>query len=120
MSLYKILHLLSSKTGLEFKPVENYISVRPIKNAPHAVDYHLPSISSAKKGVPAKITACRSLAQNSMEVLIHGKVTNEQGEILVGVTVGVKGTDQGTVTDSRGRFSLNVPDNAVLVISYLV
>lgn len=41
------------------------------------------------------------------------------GQFLAGVTIQVKGTMTGTVTDANGHFSLEVPDNAVLVVSYL-
>lgn len=48
-----------------------------------------------------------------------GKVTDTNGEPLIGATVLVKGTDSGTVTDFDGTFSLdNVPDASILVISY--
>ncbi|MGH2643201.1 MAG: SusC/RagA family TonB-linked outer membrane protein, partial [Chitinophagaceae bacterium] len=36
---------------------------------------------------------------------------------LVGVSIQVKGTTQGAITDAAGKFSLDVPDGAVLIIS---
>ena len=49
---------------------------------------------------------------------IHGKVVNEKGEPLAGVTVTVKGTKNATATDTDGVFQLkNVDANAVLVFS---
>ncbi len=48
---------------------------------------------------------------------IEGTVINEDGHPLVGVTIKIKGTTQGTVTDAEGRFSITVPDNAVLEVS---
>jgi len=50
---------------------------------------------------------------------VSGLITNENDEPLPGATVTVQGTSLGTVSDLDGRFSLNVPDNAVLVISYI-
>ena len=44
---------------------------------------------------------------------------DEIGEPLIGVSVQVKGTTTGTVTDFDGKFSLNVPANATLVVSYI-
>ena len=41
------------------------------------------------------------------------------GEPLVGVSIQVKGSPTGTVTDANGRFSLEVPEDAVLIVSYL-
>jgi TonB-linked SusC/RagA family outer membrane protein len=49
---------------------------------------------------------------------ITGKVIDESGESLIGVTVLVRGTSTGTVTDFDGSFSLEAPSDAVLVISY--
>ncbi|MFA7458281.1 MAG: TonB-dependent receptor [Bacteroidales bacterium] len=41
------------------------------------------------------------------------------GEPLIGVTVLVVGTDSGTTTDIDGKFSLTVPQNTTLRISYI-
>lgn len=41
------------------------------------------------------------------------------GKPLEGVSIQVKGTTTGTTTGTDGKFSLNVPDNAILIISYL-
>jgi len=48
---------------------------------------------------------------------ITGRITSDAGEALNGVSVTIKGTSRGTVTDNNGNFSLVVPDNATLVIS---
>jgi TonB-linked SusC/RagA family outer membrane protein len=51
---------------------------------------------------------------------VRGKIIDENGIPLVGVTVGVKGATLGTVTDAGGNFTLNnVNDNATIVISYI-
>lgn len=51
--------------------------------------------------------------------LITGTVSDESGEPLVGATILVKGTGQGTTTDIDGSFSINMPDDAnLLVVSY--
>ena len=50
---------------------------------------------------------------------ITGNVTDEKGEPVIGASILVKGTDQGTVTDMEGNFSLSVLTNAKLVISYI-
>lgn len=51
---------------------------------------------------------------------IKGKVTDGNGEPLPGVSVLVKGTTSGITTDFDGRFSLNVPENAkILVFSFV-
>lgn len=52
---------------------------------------------------------------------ITGIVRDEDQQVLVGVTVAVKGTPQGVLTGTDGRFSLtvNLSQNDVLVFSYL-
>lgn len=51
---------------------------------------------------------------------ITGKVTDERGEALPGVSIVAKGTTIGTTTDVDGRFTLTVPDNASkLVLSFV-
>jgi TonB-dependent starch-binding outer membrane protein SusC len=51
---------------------------------------------------------------------VSGKVTDDNGQALPGVTVVVKGTTQGTVTDSNGEYSIvNIPDEGTLVFSFV-
>src|ERR1700753_1689641 len=51
---------------------------------------------------------------------VKGKVTDaSNGETLIGVSVIVKGTTNGTQTDVNGSYSLNAPSNATLVFSYI-
>lgn len=49
---------------------------------------------------------------------VTGKVVDETDSPLPGVSILVKGTSNGTVTDLDGQFSLVVADNATLVFSY--
>ncbi|MDR1203017.1 MAG: TonB-dependent receptor [Tannerellaceae bacterium] len=52
--------------------------------------------------------------------VITGKVTDNIGESLMGVSVVVKGTILGTTTDLDGNYSLpDVPDDATLVFSFV-
>jgi TonB-linked SusC/RagA family outer membrane protein len=56
----------------------------------------------------------------AQDVAIHGKVTDAAtGEALIGVSVLVKGTQNGTQTDVNGAFTLRAPANSTLVISYI-
>lgn len=55
-----------------------------------------------------------------VEYPVSGKVTDEKGEPLIGVSVGEKGTNNGASTDAEGNYRLNVTDaNAVLVFKYI-
>lgn len=51
------------------------------------------------------------------EIRITGRVLSSTGEAVAGASITVKGTRAGTTTDNAGNFSLQVPDDAVLVIS---
>lgn len=50
---------------------------------------------------------------------ISGVVLDHQGEPVIGANVTVKGTANGTITDIDGKFTLEVPEKAVLSISYI-
>lgn len=50
---------------------------------------------------------------------ITGVVKDNTGQPVIGANVVEKGTSNGTITDLDGKFSLNVPGNATLVISYI-
>ena len=52
--------------------------------------------------------------------VISGTVKDQTGETIISASVVVKGTTIGTVTDFDGNYSLDVPDDAkVLVFSYI-
>ena len=56
-------------------------------------------------------------AQN---IPVSGVVKDSNGEPLIGVTIQVRGTSIGTVTDIDGKFNLlNVPSNGVLDVTYV-
>ncbi len=58
-----------------------------------------------------------SLRQQSR---VTGTVTNSLGEPIPGVTIVIKGTTQGIITDFDGNFSLSsIPENATLVFSFV-
>src|SRR5687768_5369518 len=51
---------------------------------------------------------------------ISGTIKDEEGNVLPGASVLIKGTTIGTSTNSEGKFSLSVPTStAILVISYI-
>ena len=50
---------------------------------------------------------------------ITGKVTDEKNEPIIGANVVVKGSTTGTITDMDGNFTLEVPDQATLLVSYI-
>ena len=52
-------------------------------------------------------------------IKITGTVVDDTGVPVIGANVVVKGTTNGTITDLDGKFSLDGPPNATLVISYV-
>lgn len=53
------------------------------------------------------------------KIQVNGTVTDTQGEPLIGATILEKASGNGTVTDIDGNFSLSVPADAILEISYI-
>ena len=54
-------------------------------------------------------------AQNNKNVT--GKVTDNKGESIPGASVKIKNTTTGIATDIEGKFSLNVPNDAILIVT---
>src|SRR5438270_8060651 len=74
-----------------------------------------PAKSFASGGTGPYYKSALPLADTS----IHGRITSPSGEPLTGVSVHVKGTPLGAVTDDKGQFRLSVPAGAVLQLSYI-
>lgn len=53
------------------------------------------------------------------DVTVKGKVTDSNGETIIGANVLEKGTTNGIITDMDGNFTLKVSSGAVLEISYI-
>ncbi|MFI5131074.1 MAG: SusC/RagA family TonB-linked outer membrane protein, partial [Chitinophagales bacterium] len=60
-----------------------------------------------------------SAIAQSTTIKVSGKITAATGEPLQGVTVAEKNTTTMTTTDAGGNFAIVVPDNAVLVLTYV-
>ena len=51
---------------------------------------------------------------------VSGTVTDKTGETVIGASVVVKGTTNGTITDIDGKFTIsNVPDNGIIQVSFV-
>ncbi|MFR3330257.1 MAG: SusC/RagA family TonB-linked outer membrane protein [Odoribacter splanchnicus] len=62
----------------------------------------------------------RTTPQKQESVVVKGRVIEkEDGNPIVGATVLIKGTRLGTTTDPDGKFTLSVPQQSVLVISFI-
>ncbi|MDP4205094.1 MAG: SusC/RagA family TonB-linked outer membrane protein, partial [Bacteroidota bacterium] len=97
-SVDEVLNSLLRNTGLTYKVVDHYIVI--------------------KKAGGQKPPTIPQPAQQQR--VIKGKVIDRNSQPLPGVTIMVKGTDNGTTTDPDGNYSLsNVPQNATLVFSFI-
>lgn len=70
------------------------------------------SISAAKEIYSSQIV-------NQQKVSVKGTIVDEAGEPIIGASIVVKGTSNGTITDVNGHFTLSVPENASMVISFI-
>ncbi|SDT15659.1 TonB-linked outer membrane protein, SusC/RagA family [Mucilaginibacter mallensis] len=70
---------------------------------------------------PAMALAANKIPKEIASVHINGQVTDDRGAVLPGVSVSLKGTGTGAITDRNGDFSITVPDasSGMLVFSYL-
>ncbi|WP_293667801.1 TonB-dependent receptor [uncultured Parabacteroides sp.] len=67
--------------------------------------------------LPVSFTSETSITQQNR--IVTGVVKDHAGELIIGASIVVKGTTIGVMTDVDGKFTLNVPDNAILEISYI-
>ena len=100
-SLGKVLMFISENARLGFQRINDNIHVSRKSKKGQALTEKFPG-------------------QLLLEKEISGTVTDENGVGLPGVSVLIKGTTQGTVTDVDGNYLLSVPDDATtLVFSYV-
>lgn len=97
-SLASLLRFVSQNTGLSFKRVDETIQV-------------------SKSFLSEPTVEETSAYVEQMDV--RGKVVDQNGQGLPGVSVIVQGTTSGTTTDSDGIYRLTVPDGATLVYSFV-
>ncbi len=131
--LKSVLKELRSQSGYNFvytddllkmaKPVDikvdeaefDDVLVEIFKEQPLTYSIHKNTITVREK----PIALLEDITENSKDHLVRGQVTGAGGETLPGVSVKIKGTLIGTSTDLDGRYSLNVPENATLVFTYI-
>ena len=97
-SLEEVLEQALKNTGYQYEIVDRQIIIKS------------KSVSS--------VSHPNALFQSSPRK-ITGQVKDALGEPIIGANVVVKGTTNGTITDIDGNFSLEVPDNAILVVSFI-
>jgi len=91
----EVLDQVLAKTGLEYKIIDRYVVVKEKGTADPAM-----TMQQQKK--------------------VTGKVTDSSGASLPGVSIVVKGTTTGVITDNNGNYSLaNIPENGTLQFSFV-
>lgn len=98
-SVAEILVDIANQKKLHFRQVNNTISVKSMNPADKQQD--------------------DVVSIEDYDVSIRGRITTQDGEPLPGVAISVAGTTLGTITDLDGNYSMTVPDNATLVVSYI-
>ncbi|CAG5067349.1 TonB-dependent receptor P3 [Dyadobacter sp. CECT 9623] len=102
---------------LEQKRTREFMKPEPlVPGQPEAHKQDLPTIPSGAEAGKEHLSPTR-IAPN--EITIKGKVfdTHEPPRELPGVTIAIKGTNEGASTDENGYFALDVPRDAVLVFT---
>lgn len=66
-----------------------------------------------------KQTANTGKSSQQSRINVSGQVRDELGEPLIGVSISVRGTTEGVVTDLDGRYTLQVEPGSTLVFSYI-
>lgn len=131
--LEEIFHLVEANTDYHFVLPEDILdnsSLLELKSKKQSVNELLMDIALGAnlkfKQVDNSIYVARGnqTPKAPIEILIEerpisGRILDPNGEGIPGATVLVEGTTIGTATDIDGNFTLDVPDDAILVISYI-
>lgn len=83
---------------------------------------HKSSLSASGPQVAMQATEHKAITSSLpvADIAVSGKVSDEKGVGLPGVSVVVRGTTQGTTTDGSGNFKINVPNaSSTLVFSFV-
>ncbi|PWJ57209.1 TonB-linked SusC/RagA family outer membrane protein [Dyadobacter jejuensis] len=67
----------------------------------------------------AERSTMNAASMSSKADLTSGRVLDENGDPLIGVTILAKSSNTGTVTDQEGKFSIEVMEGATLVFSFV-
>ncbi len=125
-SLTEALNQCFSDLPLTYKVIGNTIAVkkkeRSAAEKSKNTGMFTPVIVPKAEWQPTEIRPQKEIQplQVSFALRIVGRVTDDKGESLPGVSILIKGTQQGTTTDGQGAYSLEVPDaKAVLVFSFV-
>lgn len=86
---------------------------------PEVMDKLLFSTGLSYKVMPDNLVVLFSKVSVAPEITVKGRITDENGSPLAGASIRVKGSTLGVSANSNGEFSITVPDDAVLIFSYV-
>ena len=86
---------------------------------PEVMDKLLISTTLSYKVMPDKVVVLFSKVEAAPEIRVSGRITDENGAPLAGASVKVKGSALGVSANANGEFAITVPDDAVLIFSYV-
>ena len=67
----------------------------------------------------AMMTIALQAQETGITRTVSGSITDNSGEPLMGESISVKGTNAGVVSNLDGKYSINVPENAILRFSFI-
>lgn len=76
-------------------------------------------VSAAIDGKSSLISESLKARGVNANLKVAGTVVDENGEPVIGASIRIKGTQSGTQTDIDGKYVLDVPADAVLIVSYI-
>lgn len=74
---------------------------------------------SDNKIILSKLTPRHAKTNEQRSVTLNGKVIDEHGEAIIGASVFETGTQNGTITDLNGNYTLSVKPGSSITISYI-
>jgi len=86
---------------------------------PEVMDKLLLNTTLSYKVMPDKVVVLFSKVETAPEIRVSGRITDENGVPLAGASVKVKGGTQGVSANANGEYAITVPDDAVLIFSYV-
>jgi len=76
-------------------------------------------ITRGEQSLSGQLTTALSTMALPADTAIRGKITDEKGTPIPGVSVVIKGTAKGTATDNNGQYKLDAGGHATLVFTSL-
>jgi TonB-linked SusC/RagA family outer membrane protein len=126
VSLKQLLTEIEKKSDIRFSYIDE--TIEPFRNI------SLDIVNEPVKSILDKVLSSGNLeyiqtgntiaiknktVQQTIERKIKGVVTDVYNEPVIGANVQVKGSTIGMITDLNGEFEIEVPENAILQISYI-